>query len=205
MGTIGFAINVVSTLFLFGDLMTTRTLERVLIAISYCASVGVALALTLQCAQSGSVVEPLAALWSRHETWKLATAAATLAAVGSVLAITAFAGRAKTYRLVGRVGLTMWTVSSAMLVVSALVARGSPPPTYAIPIDWLRLHPTLAIHQTYATASLWGALAMVYLPLCAGRAVADALARLVTWKAVVRAVSVVLVVVGWLLQIVPYK
>jgi phosphoglycerol transferase MdoB-like AlkP superfamily enzyme len=205
MGTIGFTINVVSTLFLFGDLMAERTLKRVLSAVTYSGAGTLLVALTLQCLQLGSVVDTLARPWSQHEPWKLAVAAAFLAIAAVALAAMAFAGKTRSYRCAGRVGLVMYAISIAVLVVSALVAHGSPPPAYAASIDWLQLHPTLAIHQTYATASLWGVLAMVYLPLHAGRAVADALARWVTWKAVVRTVNVALVVVGWILQIVPYN
>jgi uncharacterized membrane protein YGL010W len=132
-------------------------------------------------------------------------AAGLLLVAALILVTMAFAGSLKNYRHAGRIGLVMYSISAAMLVVTALVAHGSPPPAYAASIDWLQLHPTLAIHQTYATASLWGLFGLVCLPLYAGRFVADSLARLVTWKTVVRTVNVVLVVVGWILQIVPYN
>ena len=201
MGTIGFAINVVSTLFLFGDLMTRRTLERVMTAVTFSVGVVVLVALSLQFSGFGSVVDPLAELWFRHETWKLALATAFLVAAGAALVATAFAGRSRTQRLAGRVGLAMYAISAAMLVVAALVAHNPPPPAYAATIRWLRLHPTLAIHETYATASLWGVVGAVCLPLYAGRSVADALARLLTWRVAVRSVNVVLVLAGWILQV----
>lgn len=199
---LGLALNVLATFFMLGDLLSEDAFRRLLAAVLALVSLSVVVVMTSAFVTGGSIVNPLAAIWGQHSPLKLVAASALL---GVFLGGLAAALRARDlWSVRWFVGLT--AVAYGMMILGLLLAiprvyfRGS---LTNVPVgyEWLAEQPTLAIHLVYAIASFWSAIAIVTLPLVAGRRVSRALAKLPRARAVARWVNIAAFLASWLLQI----
>ena len=126
-------------------------------------------------------VDFFASWWGQHTTWKLAIAS-LIFALFPFLSFT-FLHHLK-YRWMRWIGY-IWTSSIFILLIGMILAgwarfphpvEGTPPPGASL--DWVLIHPTPAIHHTYANATYLGLYEGLIISFLWGRPLSKALAHI---------------------------
>jgi|GEM_PF-4183193 len=198
---LGLLLNVCGTFFLLGDLLSEELFKRLLTASVIIGAVTIATAATLQVALHGSVVNGLSAWWGQHSAARLALASATLAIAPFGLIAVWRVRELKSARWMVALPAIFYavTVLRVFTAVPYVFSGG----TQRVPLgqEWMIEQPSLAIHWVYATASLWGVVTSVFLPLVAGHQISRTFSRLSRDKAFLRWANICVLLISWALQI----